>query len=87
MVKISIREAEEKITAIFMNVGVCREEAAIIARMLVEAEQRGVNSHGILCTARYVRLIREGKMRPNMEVNVIRDNGTVAVWDGNRSSG
>ncbi|MBQ7282675.1 MAG: Ldh family oxidoreductase [Spirochaetales bacterium] len=87
MVRINIDDAKKKITAIFKNVGVCEEEAAIIADMLVEADQRGVNSHGILCTARYVRLIREGKMRPNMAVNVIRDNGTVAVWDGNRSSG
>lgn len=87
MVKISIKEAKEKITRIFANVGMNEEEGAILAQMLVEADQRGVNSHGILCTARYVRLIREGKMRPNMSYNVVRDNGTVAVWDGNRSSG
>ena len=87
MVRISIKEAEDRITAMFMNVGVCEEEARITAGMLVEADQRGVNSHGILCTARYVRLIREGKMRPNMSVKVLKDNGTVAVWDGNRSSG
>ena len=87
MVRISIKEAEDRITAMFMNVGVCEEEARITAGMLVEADQRGVNSHGILCTARYVRLIREGKMRPNMSMKVLKDNGTVAVWDGNRSSG
>lgn len=87
MVNISVKEAKEKITKIFMNVGVNNDEAAIIADMLVEADERGVHSHGILCTARYVRLIREGKMRPNMSINVLRDNGTVAVWDGNHSSG
>ena len=87
MVKISIQEAKEKITAIFMEFGVNREEANIIADMLVEADQRGVHSHGILCTARYVKLIKEGKMIPNMSVKVVKDNGTVAVWDGNQSSG
>ena len=87
MVKISIQEAKEKIAAIFMEVGVNREEANIIADMLVEADQRGVHSHGILCTARYVKLIKEGKMIPNMSVKVVKDNGTVAVWDGNHSSG
>ena len=59
MVQISVKEAKEKITKIFMNVGVNEDEAAIIADMLVQADQRGVNSHGILSTARYVRLIRE----------------------------
>lgn len=87
MVTISVKEAKDKITGIFMHVGVNNDEAAIIADMLVEAEQRGVHSHGILCTARYVRLIREGKMRPNMSANVLKDNGVVAVWDGNHSSG
>ena len=87
MVKISIKEAKERIVEIFMKAGMNEDEAAIMAQMLVEADQRGVNSHGILCTARYVRLIREGKMRPNMEKKVLRDNGVVAVWDGNRSSG
>lgn len=87
MVTISVKEAKEKITRIFMNVGVNEDEAAIIADMVVEADQRGVNSHGILCTARYVKLIREGKMRPNMSATVVKDNGVVAVWDGNHSSG
>ncbi|MBQ0070899.1 MAG: Ldh family oxidoreductase [Spirochaetales bacterium] len=87
MVTISVKEAKEKITKIFMNVGVNEDEAAIIADMVVEADQRGVNSHGILCTARYVKLIREGKMRPNMSATVVKDNGVVAVWDGNHSSG
>src|SRR5574344_1061796 len=87
MVQISVKEAKEKITKIFMNVGVNEDEAAIIADMLVQADQRGVNSHGILSTARYVKLIREGKMIPNMNVNVVKDNGVVAVWDGNHSSG
>ena len=87
MVKINIEEAKQRIIDIFAKVGMSREEAAIMAQMLVEADQRGVNSHGILSTVRYVRLIQEGKMRPNMEKKVIRDNGVVAVWDGNRSSG
>ena len=87
MVKISVKEAKDKISAIFMNVGVNEDEAAIVADMLVQADQRGVHSHGILSTARYVRLIREGKMIPNMNANVLRDNGVVAVWDGNHSSG
>ena len=87
MVTINVKEAKDKITSIFMKVGVNADEAALIADMVVEADQRGVHSHGILCTARYVRLIKEGKMRPNAEIKVLRDNGTVAVWDGNHSSG
>ncbi len=87
MVTISVKEAKEKITSIFEKVGVNPDEASLIADMVVEADQRGVHSHGILCTARYVRLIKEGKMRPNAEIKVLRDNGTVAVWDGNHSSG
>ena len=87
MVNINVQEAKDTITKIFMNVGVNKDEATIISQMLVEADKRGVHSHGILCTARYVKLIKEGKMRPNMNINVLKDNGVVAVWDGNHSSG
>ena len=86
-INIGVEEAKKTITEIFEKTGMCAEESAIMADMLVEADQRGVHSHGILCTARYVRLIREGKMRPNMQKEVVRDNGVIAVWDGNRSSG
>ena len=87
MVRIKKDEAKRKVAAIFSRVGMDGPEADIMADMLIEADQRGVNSHGILSTARYVKLIQEGRMKPNADYKVIRDNGTVAVWDGNRSSG
>ena len=87
MVRINTKEAKNRIAEIFRHVGVCEEEARIISDMLVEADQRGVNSHGILSTSRYVKLIMEGRMRPNMAREILKDNGTVAVWDGKRSSG
>ena len=33
MVKISVKEAKDKISAIFMNVGVNEDEAAIVAKL------------------------------------------------------
>ena len=87
MVKIRKDEAKERMAEIFSKVGMNGPEAEVMADMLIEADQRGVNSHGILSTKRYVDLIRDGKMKPNADYKVLRDNGTVAVWDGNRSSG
>ena len=67
--------------------GVPQDEAEIIARSLVQADQRGVFSHGSVCVPRYVGLIRDGNMLPKESHRVVRTMGVVEVWDGERSSG
>ena len=72
---------------VLAKVGVKEDEAKIITESLIEADQRGVHSHGVVCLSRYVGLIRKGFMKPNMEYDVTRSLGAVEVWDGKRSSG
>lgn len=67
--------------------GVPEDEAEMISRSLVQADQRGVFSHGCVCMPRYVGLIRDGSMLPKESHSVIRSLGVVEVWDGRRSSG
>lgn len=87
MLKVDVSILYEFMTAIFVKAGVKEEEAAIIADSLVQADQRGVHSHGIVCATRYVGLIRSGYMRPVMEYSVEKDHGAVEVWNGKRSNG
>ena len=63
------------------------EEAEIIAESLVEADQRGVYTHGCVCLPRYIGLMNGGHMRAAAEYRVLRQTDAIAVWDGMRSSG
>lgn len=87
MLKVDVSILYEFITGIFVKAGVKEEEAAIIADSLIQADQRGVHSHGIVCVTRYINLIRNGYMKPVMDYEVKRDQGAVCVWDGKRSNG
>ncbi len=87
MLKLNVAKLTDKVIEIFMKAGVNRKEAEIFADMLVQADQRGVHTHGIVCVSRYVNLIKKGRMKANMEYKVERDRGAMAVWNGEGSSG
>lgn len=87
MVKIRVSDAREVIAQLFEKLGMMASEAQIMAKVLVETDQRGVMTHGIVAAPRYLRMIRAGEMKANVEYEVVRDNGTIAVWDGKRSAG
>lgn len=86
-VTISVKELKDMCLRRFRAAGVPEDEAEIMAESLVQADRRGVGSHGVVCVSRYVRLMKEGFMRPKEEHEVIRGMGVVEVWDGKRSSG
>ncbi len=71
----------------FTQAGMPADEAEIVAESLVVADQRGVQTHGIVCVPRYLSLIRRGFMRAVEAHEVIQDTGAVEVWDGKRSCG
>lgn len=76
------------VTALFEKVGVSREDASLAANSLVEADLRGVETHGVsVWLTMYVRRIQAGVMeaRPNMVVK--RERPSVALLDGGNGLG
>ena len=53
-------ELRKKVAALFQAVGVSAEHADQIAEVVVFADLRGVESHGVQFTPRYVRGIARG---------------------------
>ena len=87
--KVTVRVSEllETAKGCMLREGVPEEEAEIIANSLVQADRRGVFSHGVVCLPRYAGLMRSGMMRTAESHEVTRRLGAVEVWDGKRSSG
>ncbi len=67
---------------IFKTVGVSENVAELVSDSLVESNMRGVDSHGVMRLPAYVRLVEEGKIRPDSEPVVIRETVATAVVDG-----
>ena len=69
------------------GVGVPDDQAALVAHSLVEADLRGVVSHGSNLVALYVSRIRAGSMQPRTEIRVIDDQGATLQLDGGLGPG
>jgi LDH2 family malate/lactate/ureidoglycolate dehydrogenase len=67
--------------------GVAPSSAATVAEVLVEANLRGVDSHGVLRLPVYLRRIRAGLVNPVPQPRVAKQDGPVALVDGDRGPG
>lgn len=56
-------------------------DAAGSADLLVWANLRGVDSHGVLRIPRYVEMVEQGQINPDAEPRIIREHGAVAIAD------
>jgi LDH2 family malate/lactate/ureidoglycolate dehydrogenase len=62
-------------------------DASIVARSLVEADLRGMNSHGIIRLPVYIQRMREGGFKPDASGEVIKDSPGIGLIDGQHGLG
>src|SRR5262249_1502105 len=77
------RTAEEIFTARRVPPG----DARLIASLLVRANLRGHDSHGVIRIPQYCGSLEDGTMNPTPNVRVVVDTPTIAVVDGDRGFG
>lgn len=90
MSDITYTDANELISvcgAILESEGVPATEAAFVAETLVEADLRGIHSHGILRLGRYVRELRSGVTNPNPHIHIAEEGAAIARIDGDGALG
>lgn len=63
------------------------DEAEIIAETLVDADLRGVTSHGVQRISGYLQRMEEGKIEKKTEINVVQDSFATALLDANNGWG
>jgi LDH2 family malate/lactate/ureidoglycolate dehydrogenase len=72
----------QQLQALLETYGVPADEAAIVVDNLVEADLRGVDSHGAHLMALYAARLSSGHLRPTTKVSVVRDDGSTVLLDG-----
>ena len=83
---------EEKLKAfvneVLAKLGVASSDAATVADVLVAADLRGIESHGVArLESYYVSRIRKGKLNPRPEVKVAHETETSIVLDADNGLG
>ena len=65
------------------GLGASDEEAQLVAKHLVNADLRGVMSHGVRAVVMYAASVRNGAIRPGTEPAILNDSPSAAFVDGN----
>ncbi len=72
---------------VFTACDVSQDDAALWADLLVWANLRGVDSHGVLRIPRYVQTLRNGNINARPNITVDRRDGAIAVIDCDNAPG
>jgi LDH2 family malate/lactate/ureidoglycolate dehydrogenase len=85
---IDFETMESFITDVFKGLGVPEEDAKICAEVLITADKRGIDSHGVnRLKPTYYDRIRAGLQLPITDFQIIKEGPTTAVVDGHRGMG
>lgn len=74
---------------VFKGMGVPEDEAEICAEVLIEADRRGIDSHGVgrLKTIYYNRVMKDKIQSARTDLKVLKDRKATAMVDGNQGMG
>lgn len=91
MAQTEIRVPHESLKAftreVFVRADLSPEDAAIEAEVLVWANLRGVDSHGVLRIPAYLENIQKGAMNPRPNVRVLKETPAILLVDADRAMG
>ncbi len=72
---------------IFTKIGCNKKDAYQVADVLLEAELRGINSHGLIRIKDYLRLWKEGRINTKPNIKIVYETPGTAVIDGDKGLG
>ncbi|WP_240768557.1 Ldh family oxidoreductase [Olivibacter sp. XZL3] len=86
---ISIKEADLRqfTEQVFLAIGCSTEHAKLAADVLIQADLRGIDSHGTARLSGYVRLWQKGRLNPSPHMRIVHETPTTATVDGDRGLG
>lgn len=71
----------------FIKIGCSKEHATLAADVLIKADLRGVDSHGVARLSGYVRLWEKGRINTQPNIRVVHETNSTATVDGDGGLG
>lgn len=72
---------------VFQAMGCSEEDAELASAVLISADLRGVDSHGVARLIGYVRLWENGRVNPKPNIRIVHETPSTAVVDGDAGLG
>ena len=73
--------------AVFLAMGCSKEDATLATKVLLSADLRGIDSHGIARLVGYVRLWEKGRINTTPNIKIVHETPSTAVVDGDKGLG
>ena len=86
-IRVQAQPLQEFVQALFAQAGLSADAAASVARALVWADLRGIDTHGISRIGSYMALLDKGVMKAQPTWRVLHDTPAVQVFDADASAG
>ncbi len=74
-------------SGVLHHAGMPAEDAALAADTMVDADLRGVHSHGATWIPIYVKALRAGWIKSQPNIRIVKEHGPVATVDGDNGMG
>ncbi len=87
MTTVNARELSRFITDAFIAAGLPRQDAAIVAERMVEADIIGADGHGVFRLPQYIRRLKAGGVNATPQLRVERTGPATARVDGDNGMG
>jgi L-2-hydroxycarboxylate dehydrogenase (NAD+) len=85
--KAHAQKLEQFVSQAFQKVGLPAQDAELAARMLVAADLRGIESHGMMNLPEYLGGLRSGAINPKPSIAIVSGSPTTMSVDGDRGLG
>jgi LDH2 family malate/lactate/ureidoglycolate dehydrogenase len=88
--RVDPQKLRDFVSLVFQGLGVPKADAAIAARVLVMADLRGVESHGVVRVSPhnwYVKALRDGSINPGPDIRIVETTPASAVVEGDGGLG
>lgn len=72
---------------VFIAIGCSEQDAMLATDVLIKADLRGIDSHGVARLSGYVRLWEKGRLNAQPNITVVHETPTTATVDGDRGLG
>lgn len=85
--RIPVEELQRFVTTLFIRTGLNEEDAAISAEILLAADLRGFDSHGVARLGYYLRRIEAGAVNVRAELRTVVETPSTVVFDADNGMG
>jgi len=74
-------------SAVFAKIGCSYEDANLATKVLLSADLRGIDSHGVARLIGYIRLYEAGRINPVPDIKIIHQTPSTATVNGDKGLG